>query len=122
MNLLVVPDGTVVVWCWWCSGGGRGSGRPVLLLVALGITLDDEGDLYGTVDGEQFLGSVLLAMGTSTGDTGVAPAVIGGREVGGTGATMIDCGLPAGYFADRYAALATLATEAVRLGRAVTFS
>lgn len=90
------------------------------LLVALGIAADD--DLSGVVDGEQFLGAVLLAMASDRDDSGVAPAVVGGREVGQSGATMVDCGLRPGYFADRFGALHALATEAVRLGRAVTFA
>lgn len=93
-----------------------------MLLVALGLNEGEDGDLCGTVDGEQFLGAVLLAMASDRDDTGVAPAVIGGREVGQSGATMVDCGLRPGYFADRFGALHALATEAVRLGRAVTFA
>lgn len=92
-----------------------------LLLVALGID-DEDGDLCGTVEAEQFLGAVLLAMASDRDDSGVASAVIGGAEVGQSGATMIDCGLPAGYFADRFASLHALAAEAVRLGRPVVFS
>lgn len=85
------------------------------MLTVLG--LPDSEELCGTADGADFLGRVLLAMATDRDDTGVASV-----EVGGPGARMIDCGLPAGYYADRFAALHTLATEAVRLGRDITWS
>lgn len=87
-----------------------------LLLTLLGL---DSEDLCGSTTGEDFLARVMLAMATDRDDSGVAPAVIGGREVGQTGATMIDCGLPAGYFGERFGALHALATEAARLGREV---
>jgi hypothetical protein len=90
------------------------------LLIALG--LDDGDDLCGTLDGEDFLGRVLLALATDRDDSGVAYAVIGGREVGQSGPTMIDCGRSVGYFADRFGALHALALEAVRLGRGVQWS
>jgi len=90
------------------------------LLVALG--LDDGGDLSGGVSGEDFLGRVLLALAADRDDSGVRSAVIGGRDLGQSGATMIDCGLPAGYFAERFGALHALGLEAVRLGRDVHWS
>ena len=55
-------------------------------------------------------------------DSGVASAVIGGASLGQSGATMIDCGLPAGYFADRFGALHALGLEAARLGRPVQWA
>jgi hypothetical protein len=88
-----------------------------LLLVVLGLDTSD--DLCGSASGEDFLGRVLLALASDRDDSGVAPAVIGGAQVGQSGATMIDCGLPAGYFAERFGALHALALEAVRLGREV---
>lgn len=88
-----------------------------MMLSILGI--EDGGDLCGMVPADQFLGAVMLAMAEERDDSGV-PAV----EVtpGQSGATMIDCGLPEGYFASRFAALYDLAAEANRLGRAVVFS
>jgi hypothetical protein len=91
------------------------------LLIALGLD-DGEGDLCGSLDGEDFLGRVLLALATDRDDSGVASAVIGGREVGQSGATMIDCGVAPGYFADRFGALHALGQEAARLGRSVVWS
>jgi hypothetical protein len=88
-----------------------------MLLVALGLDTSD--DLCGSASGEDFLGRVLLALASDRDDSGVAPAVIGGAQVGQSGATMIDCGLRPGYFADRFGALHALALEAVRLGREV---
>lgn len=90
-----------------------------LLLTILGL---DSEDLCGTVDGEDFLGRILVALAEDRDDTGVASAVVGGKEVGQSGATMVDCGLPAGYFGDRFTALHGLAQEAARLGRPVVFS
>lgn len=91
-----------------------------MLLVALG--LDADGDLCGSADGSDFLGRVLLALAVDRDDSGVRSAVVGGAEVGQSGATMIDCGLPAGYFAERFGALHALAAEAARLGREVHWS
>jgi hypothetical protein len=91
------------------------------LLIALGLDGED-GDLCGTVDGEDFLGRVLLALATDRDDSGVPYAVIGGAALGQSGATMIDCGRSVGYFADRFGALHALALEAVRLGRGIQFS
>ena len=90
------------------------------LLVALG--LDTSEDLCGSATGEDFLGRVLLAMAEDRDDTGVRSAVIGGSALGQSGATMIDCGLAPGYFADRFGALHALALEAARLGREVHWS
>lgn len=90
-----------------------------LLLVALGL---DSDDLCGSTSGEDFLGRVLLALATDRDDSGVRSTVISGREVGTSGATMIDCGLRPGYFADRFGALHALALEAARLGREVHWS
>jgi hypothetical protein len=90
------------------------------LLVALG--LDNSEDLCGALDGEAFLGRVLLAMATDRDDTGVRSAVLSGAEVGTRGATWIDCGLRPGYFADRFGALHALALEAARLGREIHWS
>ena len=90
-----------------------------MLLVALGL---DDDDLCGSADGADFLGRVLLALAVDRDDSGVRSAVVGGAEVGQSGATMIDCGLPAGYFAERFGALHALAAEAARLGREVHWS
>lgn len=89
-------------------------------LIALG--LDDGDDLSGSTSGEGFMARVMLAMATDRDDSGVASAVVGGREVGQSGATMIDCGLRPGYFADRFTALYVLGAEAARLGREVVWS
>jgi hypothetical protein len=90
------------------------------LLIALG--LDDGDDLCGTLDGEDFLGRVLLALATDRDDSGVPYAIVGGAEVGQSGATVVDCGRSVGYFADRFGALHALALKAVRLGRGVVWS
>jgi hypothetical protein len=87
-----------------------------MLLAALGIDADEE--LCGMRDGADFLGAVLLAMAADRDDTGVAPA-----EIGAPGhARMVDCGLAPGYYAEKFAALHALASEAARLGRTVAWS
>ena len=65
---------------------------------------------------------MLLALATDRDDSGVPYAIVGGAEVGQSGATVIDCGRSVGYFADRFGALHALALEAVRLGRGVVWS
>jgi hypothetical protein len=90
-----------------------------LLLAILGL---DNEDLCGILDATDFQGRVLLAMASDRDDTGVPPAITGGRVVGQTGATMVDCGLRPGYYTDRFAGLHALAMEAVRLGRPVTWA
>lgn len=101
--------------------------NAVTLMRALGFDVDAmEGDYYGNIDGEDFLGRVLVAMAEERDDSGVRPVVVGGVDFDGTrvsrGATMIDCGLPEGYFSERFGALHALASEAVRLGRNVVWS
>jgi hypothetical protein len=86
------------------------------------LALDAEDDLCGSLDAADFLGRVLLAIAADRDDTGVASAVIGGSALGQSGATMIDCGLPAGYYAERFGALHALALEADRLGRTIVWS
>jgi hypothetical protein len=94
-----------------------------LLLDALGVHADGEAfDLSGSLAGEDFLGRVLLALATDRDDSGVRPAVIGGASLFQSGPTVIDCGLPAGYFAERFGALHALGMEAVRLGRPVQWA
>jgi len=94
--------------------------NAAMILSALGLYEDsDEGGLVGTVDADVFLGAIMLAMASDRDDTGVAPANL---YEGQPGATMIDCGLRPGYYAETFGNLHTLATEAVRLGRSVTFS
>jgi hypothetical protein len=62
----------------------------------------------------------MLAMASDRDDTGVRPLTTGGPGTGKP--TWVDCGLPAGYFANRFGALHALASEAVRLGRPVVWS
>lgn len=88
-----------------------------MLLAALGI--DGGEELAGFMSAEQFQGAVLLAMAADRDDSGVSPVEV---APGAPGATMIDCGLRPGYFADRFAAFHALAAEAVRLGRSITWA
>ena len=91
-----------------------------MLLAALGIEVEHDGDLSGIVDGEVFLGAVLLAMAADRDDTGVAP--VDTYAGVGRGARWIACGVRPGYFADRFGAMHALAAEAGRLGRSEVFS
>jgi hypothetical protein len=92
------------------------NGNAVLVFAALGIALDGNG---GQMSGQDLLGRVLMAQAVGPDDTGIAPAVTGGREVGQPGATMIDCGLRPGYYADRFTQIREIAEVAARLGRNV---
>jgi hypothetical protein len=62
---------------------------------------------------------VLLALAEDRDDSGGAAADL---TAGRPGATFIDCGLPAGYFAQTFDRLHALADEAVRLGRDVVWA
>ena len=94
--------------------------NAIAILSALGIS-DEAGDSCGSLDAEQFLGAVLLAMASDRDDSGAPAAVIAGGTVS-PGATMVDCGIPSGYYAARFASLHALASEAVRLGRPIVWS
>lgn len=96
------------------------NGNAVTLRGALGIDAYNEDGEFGVgmLDGQQFLGAVPLAMAADRDDSGMADV-----EIGAPGrARMIDCGVPAGYYAERFEALRALAAEAARLGRSVVWS
>lgn len=75
------------------------------------LGLGDSEYLEGCIDGADFLARVMLAIGADPDDSGTPDQRFG--------ATMVFCGLPAGYLTDRLGALYTLAQEATRLGRSV---
>lgn len=77
------------------------------ILAALGIELDD----CGTIEASDLLGRAMVS-GVGRDDSGTAD-VVDGR--------MVDCGLRAGYFADRFGALADLATLAIERGYSIQF-
>lgn len=91
--------------------------NAIMMFNVLGIEIDDY-DLAGSMSGDEFLGHVLTALATDRDDSGVSDLV----EPNDGGATMIHCGLPAGYWNDRLNALHDLAQEASKLGRNVVWS
>lgn len=91
--------------------------NAIMMFNVLGIEIDDY-DLAGSMSGDKFLGHVLTALATDRDDSGISDVV----EPNDGGATMIHCGLPAGYWNDRLNALHDLAQEAARLGRNVIWS
>lgn len=91
--------------------------NAVMMFSVLGIEIDDY-DLAGSMAGSEFLGHVLMALATDRDDSGVSDVV----EAGDGHATMVHCGLPAGYWSDRLNALHDLAQEASRLRRDVVWS
>lgn len=93
------------------------NGNAAAVFSALGINLDFAQG--GSMSGQELLGYVLMAIATGPDDTGIAPAVTGGPEVGQRGATMVDCGMRPGYYAERFAQIGEIATIAARLGRNV---
>lgn len=83
-----------------------------LVLARLGIdTLD--GDLSGSADASDFLGRVILALESGDDDSGVSDVHEG---------NLTHCGVPAGYYTERLTTLHEIASEALRLGRRVTWS
>lgn len=91
------------------------------VLNALGFDTKEFG-LAGMVDADDFMGRVLIAMAEDRDDSGVKSAVTNGREIGLPGATIIDCGLAPGQFAEWFEALHALAAEAQRIGRSVQWA
>lgn len=91
--------------------------NAIMMLEVLGIDVDDY-DLGGSMPGDEFLGHVLTALAVDRDDSGISDVVEGGDGR----ATVVHCGLPAGYWSDRLNALHDLAQEASRLGRDVVWS
>jgi hypothetical protein len=88
--------------------------NATMMLSVLGIEADDY-DLAGAMAGSDFLGRVLMALAEDRDDSGVSDVV----EKSDGHATMIYCGLPAGYWTERLNDLHDLAREAAKLGRDV---
>lgn len=93
------------------------NGNAAAVFSALGIHLDFS--TGGSMSGQELLGHVLMAQAVGPDDTGIAPAVTGGPEVGQRGATMIDCGMRPGYYAERFTQIREIAEVAARLDRNV---
>jgi hypothetical protein len=86
-----------------------------MLLSALDLDADD---LCGIEDGAEFLARVNIAMAMPRDDSGVRTV----EDRGVHGLRWIDCSMAEGQWAEWFAALADLATEAARLGREVQWS
>jgi len=89
--------------------------NAAMILAVLGLDVDPEDGIMGSMDAEQFLGYVMMALAAER-DNAAVPATV--DSLPGC-ATVVDCGLPEGYVEERLTQLADLATEAVRLGRTV---
>lgn len=83
------------------------------ILSSLDIVSEEDDELVGTIDADDFMGRVLLAAGLSVGDPGM-PATTQGA--------MVYCGRSEGYLDDRYAELLKLATAAKKQGSKVAWS
>lgn len=95
--------------------------NAIHLLQTLGLAptpLTPDADVYcGTIDAEDFLGRVLIALAVAPVDEGI-PA----HEVPGPGAQFIDCGRRPGYTQEALAHLRDVADFAVARGRKVVWS
>lgn len=87
------------------------------LLRVLDLPATFEDGLCGGATAEDFMGRVLVALAVEPEDTGVRSLETRGER----GATMIDCGRPAGYVQDRLAGLRDVAAFAVEHGLEVTW-
>lgn len=86
--------------------------NAALILERLGV----EFDYCGMIDPADLLGRAMVG-NIGRDDSGVAST----EDRGERGARMIDCGLRAGYYEDRFGRLAELASAAVRLGLVVSW-
>lgn len=82
-----------------------------------------EADCYGSMDAENFLGYVLVALGMPLDDSGIRPSEYQAMGENGqpVGALIIDCGVSEGYITKRLTTLAEMASEAKRVGRLITW-
>lgn len=87
------------------------------ILIRLGDTSED---LVGSLDAETFLASALIAEGTLPAEADLHVDSVTDSRPGG--ATVVECGRPAGYESSTLGRLITLANEARRLGRAVVWA
>lgn len=92
--------------------------NAVMVLDILGIETDFEHGIVGSMKAEDFLGHVMVAMAQER-DNAAVPATVDAQQ---GRATFVDCGLPEGYVAERLVILADMATEAMRIGRDITWA
>lgn len=111
-------------WCVECSQTGReeceicsaavnmSNANAAQVIERLGLDFD----YCGTIAAADLLGRAML--GTVGRDDSGVPSV---EDRGENGARVIECGLPAGYFAARLGSLADLATLALARGVGITW-
>jgi len=97
------------------EGVNFANGNARVVLEFLGI---DSPDLLGSMGGGDFLAACQVAMATGTPVVHARPAT---ETVGDRGARFVDFGIDEAGIVGRVSMLADLATEAVRLGRDVTW-
>lgn len=99
--------------CELCSlDVNMANGNAALVLERLGV----EFDYCGSIDPAELLGRAMVG-NIGRDDSGVASS----EDRGEGGAAIIDCGLRPGYFADRFGALADLATAAIERGAVISW-
>ncbi len=104
----------VIDACPVCSASlNLSNANAVDVLGRLGV----EFDWCGVIDGADLLGRAMVG-NVGADDSGIAAADISA----GRGARVIDCGRPAGYFADRLGRLADIATVAGERGLLVAWA
>jgi hypothetical protein len=93
--------------------------NALTVFTTLGLSLaSDDGELYGVVPANTLLAAAHVALASDRRFDARATVV----QSNTGGAHLTDCGVNATYVTERITELADLATEAVRLGRDITWS
>lgn len=87
--------------------------NAVDLLTLLGLNLDADDDLCGSIDASDLLGRVLIAVAVEPADAGRPSTTTG---------IMVDCGRPENYFEDRLDQLRTICGWAAERGVGIAWS
>lgn len=111
---LCVDYGMVVMPVMDTSDGvNMANGNAAVVFSRLGLTLAQDGDVYGEIDADVFTGAVLTALASDIPDDGTADVRDG---------NWIYCGVEAGYYTRVLTALLAVGEEARAMGRPVTWS
>lgn len=89
-----------------------------MVLDALGLAPEPDGEIVGTCTAQDFLGRVLVATAVAPEDPGM-PAT---EQSGLGGARLVDCGRAPGYVQDRLDALREVAEWAASRDRSITWA
>lgn len=94
--------------------------NAVMVMDVLGLDADPETGLCGSMKADEFFAHAVAAVAVeqAVGDRAARPSLTTKHE---GGPTVIDCGLPEDYVVNRLSQLVTLAEEAQRLGRDITW-